>query len=615
MKTNERLIDLVKKVKGGNNAAFTDLYNESYQYLHTCVIHIVKDENVAQDMLQDAYVEIYKNIGQLKDDAGFLGWASTIANRKCFAYLKKNKDLLVDEQTDDEGNETDYFDVIADDEAFIPENILDNQEKIKIIRGIIDDLTDVQRACVIGFYYNEQKQDEIANELGLPVNTVKSHLNRAKAKIKEAVGDTERKQGIKLYSIAPFMLLFFLKDTEVYAAELSVPAMSAGLSSAVSGSTVTSGTVAAGAKAVGMAIKTKVIAGIVAGAVVVGGITGVALHKEKPAEIEVIEAVDEPVVEEIVETPEVEEVAENYVDVTINLDDMLNQIVINGTSLADVTYDEYVEMAGGLHKEGDWESAGMYDDGVGVQWGPESLFVEYNGGGDNSIQDLFNKGTRTFKSFINEYEPTLFDKSLEYGTVKFNNGQLAFFVYENKACQWYISLYEADAKGLYRAFFNTKEDGKVYFYGFDYNEIPCEGKPLAEYEEQYGKIPGLDIDTSDSETVVTDNEAFVDNHDIQYTTNTSFTLPYLIDFTDADGNVVKKQDFKLISGESQLTITGATLTDSSEEGYVDLELSADTTINPRMLQMTWDAQEDHKFNMTIASIGTEFDKYTGAKYP
>ena len=304
MRTNDRLTELVNDIKNGNEEAFSGLYEESYKYLHTCVIHIVKDEETAQDMLQDTYVEIFKNISQLKEAEGFLGWAATIANRKCFAYLKKKKDILVDEQTDDEGNESDYFENIADDEAFIPENIFDNQEKINIIRGIIDDLSDVQRACVIGFYYNEQKQDEIADELGIPVNTVKSHLNRAKAKIKEAVGDVEKKQGIKLLSVVPFMFALFGYETKAYAAELAVPGVGASLAGAAisnvgagaSGSATANatGTVAAkvgtgttktgvgvttkagtAAKTTGMALKTKLAIGATAGVVGIGAVTGI----------------------------------------------------------------------------------------------------------------------------------------------------------------------------------------------------------------------------------------------------------------------------------------------------------------------------------------------------
>ena len=339
MKANDVIIELVRKVKKGDNVAFTDLYNETYKYLHTCVIHIVKDEDVAQDMLQDTYVEIYKNIGQLKDDAGFLGWASTIANRKCFAYLKKDKDVLVDEQTDDEGNSTDYFENIADDEEFIPENIFDNIEKINIIRGIIDELTDVQRACVIGYYYNEQKQDQIADELGIPVNTVKSHLNRAKSKIKEAVGDIEKKQGIKLLSVIPFMVALFGFETKAYAAECVVPAMSA----SVAGVVATKGTISTGTatvkatgttvKSASMALKTKIAIGAVVGALGIGAVAGSIMSKKT----EEVNVASEEVQEAVEEVNEETEDYDNSIDVSIDLKELIDKIKIFGFPLSENT--------------------------------------------------------------------------------------------------------------------------------------------------------------------------------------------------------------------------------------------------------------------------------------
>ncbi len=280
MKTSQELIKKIENLKAGDNKAFNDIYEESYRYLHTCVIHIVKNEDIAQDMLQDTYVEIYKNISQLKQPEDFLSWASTIANRKCFAYIKKDRDILAEEKTDDEGNETDFFESVSDDESFIPENIFDNRAKIDIIRGIIDDLSDVQRACVIGFYYNEQKQDEIAEQLGIPVNTVKSHLNRAKAKIKNAVGDVEKKQGIKLYSIAPFMLLLFGYEAKAHTA--STPAMGSELVSLISSGSkasaaATGKAIEAGvAKSALTAVKTKIAIGAVTVAVGASAVAGIA---------------------------------------------------------------------------------------------------------------------------------------------------------------------------------------------------------------------------------------------------------------------------------------------------------------------------------------------------
>lgn len=267
MKTTIELSDKVKEfIKTGNADLFTGIYEESYGYLHTCAIHVMKNEDETQDILQDAYIEIFRNLSSLKDPDSFLGWAATITNRKCFAALKKDRDILVDERVDDEGNVSDFFDNIKDDEAFIPENILDNEENCRLIRQIVDGLNEAQRLCVISYFFNEKKQDEIAEEFGMPLNTVKSHLNRAKARIKEAVVDMEKNKGTKLYAIAPFMLLLFAKEAKA----CDVPPMPKALSEVVEESVRATEKVgqAAGATA-------KKAAGVMSGKNIV--ITGIAL--------------------------------------------------------------------------------------------------------------------------------------------------------------------------------------------------------------------------------------------------------------------------------------------------------------------------------------------------
>ena len=235
MKTSPELQKAVAEYQKGSVEAFNTIYEQSYKYLHTCVIHVVKNEDMAMDMLQETYLEISKSISQLKSIEDFLSWAAMIANRKCFAHLKKQKDILLDGSGLGEGDSdsadsvTDYFENIADNEEFIPETVLQDREKQRLIKEIIDGLNDMQRLCVIGFYYNEQKQEEIAEELGIPVNTVKSHLNRAKAKIKEAVVELDVKKGTRLYSFAPFMALLFREEVQACV----LRPMSKGLASAV----------------------------------------------------------------------------------------------------------------------------------------------------------------------------------------------------------------------------------------------------------------------------------------------------------------------------------------------------------------------------------------------
>lgn len=214
LKTPTELTEIISDfIEKRDSVLFEKIYEKTYGYLFTCAIHILKDEDDAQDVVQDAFIEIYKGLPSIKEPESFLSWAATIVNRKCFAALKKKRDVLVDETTDDEGNITDFFENIKDDDAFIPENLLDDEESVRLIREIIDDLNDAQRLCVVSFYFNEMKQEDIAAEFGMPLNTVKSHLSRAKANIKKAVMDMDKK-GTRLYALAPFMLLLFTRDAK-----------------------------------------------------------------------------------------------------------------------------------------------------------------------------------------------------------------------------------------------------------------------------------------------------------------------------------------------------------------------------------------------------------------
>lgn len=211
MKTPDDIKESIQNYLKGDKDVFETIYKLSYAYLHTCVIHVMKDEDAAQDILQETYIEIAKNMEQLRDPESFMAWAAMIANRKCFAALKqKNREILTPDGEDPEN----FFENIADDEEYIPEYFAQKKEKQRLLREIVDDLTDMQRLCVIAFFYNQIPQEEIARELGIPVNTVKSHLNRAKAKIKAAVVELDEEKGTRLYSFAPLLLLLLGMDAE-----------------------------------------------------------------------------------------------------------------------------------------------------------------------------------------------------------------------------------------------------------------------------------------------------------------------------------------------------------------------------------------------------------------
>ncbi|MCI8801238.1 RNA polymerase sigma factor [Acetatifactor muris] len=211
MEPTAELRQAVRKYREGKGEAFNQIYEESSKYIYTCIYKVMSGNDNVQDavcdIMQDTYVEISKNIAQLDNENRFLSWAGTIATRKCYAWLKKNKKYVLLHEEDD------TFENLTDNDSIIPEDIMQDREKQRLVREIIDtQLTEMQKLCIIAFYYNEQKQSEIAQELGIPENTVKTNLSRARAKIKENVLALEKKQGTKLYSAAPLLLLLFKED-------------------------------------------------------------------------------------------------------------------------------------------------------------------------------------------------------------------------------------------------------------------------------------------------------------------------------------------------------------------------------------------------------------------
>ena len=314
METTQRLRQAITDYRNGETEAFTVLYEESSKYIYTSIYTVMKGNDNAQDIvsdiMQDTYVEVSRNLNQLENEESFLVWAGRIATRKSYAYLKKNKRYVLLAEEDD------MFDNLSDSDNMIPEEVMQDREKQRLVREIIEKkLTEMQKLCIIAYYYNEQKQSEIAKELGIPENTVKTNLYRAKAQIKDGVLELEKKSNTKLYSVAPLLLLLFREDVEAAnvpqkttEAVLSAVASDAGAVSMAAG-------VSAKAKIAGktaaVSLKTKLIAGI-ATVVLIGAVGGAAYIAGKNAnndktEAETdhnrrekeTEAVEEPVTKEI----------------------------------------------------------------------------------------------------------------------------------------------------------------------------------------------------------------------------------------------------------------------------------------------------------------------------
>ena len=279
--------EAVQKAMKGDQEAYTYLYEKTYTKCFYLAKKFLNSEHTAQDIVQDAYVKAFKSLNTLEDPEKFPSWIGTIVSNLSKNELKRRKVTLFSETENEDGQ--DISDTFVDDRVSVqPEIVMDQNETTRLMKEIIDTLTDEQRICVTMFYMEQMSVKEMASVLEVSENTVKSRLNYGRQKIKDKVLDLEKK-GTKLYGLAPIPFFLLLLKEDVKAAQATpIPSMSAAVSSATkavttaagTGSTVagtTAATVAAGA---GKGIATKVIAGIVAGTLVVGGGAAAIVHMQ-----------------------------------------------------------------------------------------------------------------------------------------------------------------------------------------------------------------------------------------------------------------------------------------------------------------------------------------------
>lgn len=212
------LFQAIIRLRRGDKRAFEQVYNLSERYIYAIIYRIVRDNDKAVDLMQETYIQIYRKIHTLKNVEAFFVWAGRIATNNTLRFIQRDSREVLASEDD---NNFMFENASDDNEAFLPEDILVNKEKRQKIREIINNLSPEQRITVLNYYYGEMSVSEIAQAMQCSPGTVKSRLNYARKQIKQAVLATEKREGVKLYSLSTLPLFTILLREEV--ATITVP--------------------------------------------------------------------------------------------------------------------------------------------------------------------------------------------------------------------------------------------------------------------------------------------------------------------------------------------------------------------------------------------------------
>lgn len=168
--------NLVTQYIQGNEACLEMLINRHKDRIFTTIILIVKDSYIAEDLFQETFIKIIKNLkkGKYNEEGKFLPWAIRIARNMAIDYFRKMKRMPTITGSDGE----DVFRKIklAIDNR---EEQMIRHEKESMVRAVINKLPEEQRQVLILRHYGDLSFKEIAAMTGVSINTALGRMRYA----------------------------------------------------------------------------------------------------------------------------------------------------------------------------------------------------------------------------------------------------------------------------------------------------------------------------------------------------------------------------------------------------------------------------------------------------
>ena len=167
----------IEEVLLGNKQAYAQIINKYKNPLYAIILRMTGNQQDAADLVQEAFIKIYRQLGKFDGKGSFASWMYRVAINHCMDEFRKKhfKMEQVEIREDDVKNFHD------------PEVIFLKKEKNRQLEKLMGGLPEDERMILLLRFVNEQSYSEISECMGLSLATVRNKLHRAKKKLREMI--------------------------------------------------------------------------------------------------------------------------------------------------------------------------------------------------------------------------------------------------------------------------------------------------------------------------------------------------------------------------------------------------------------------------------------------
>ena len=174
-------VALVKRaLEDKDQKAYAELMDRYQSAIFHLVNRMVFSEDDAEDLTIETFTKAFKRLHQYTPAFAFSTWLFKIASNHTIDFIRKKRINALSLDRGFTNPEGDQMEISVKDDGLDPMEALQKQERIERMREVVSQLKDRYRRLVELRYFEEKSYEEISEELGLPLGTVKAQLFRAR---------------------------------------------------------------------------------------------------------------------------------------------------------------------------------------------------------------------------------------------------------------------------------------------------------------------------------------------------------------------------------------------------------------------------------------------------
>ncbi|MDR1778961.1 MAG: RNA polymerase sigma factor [Clostridiales Family XIII bacterium] len=176
----KEIVELAREASKGNREAFTELCMKKQREIIFFAYGILGDMTDAEDVAQETILSMFRSFYQLKEPEKVDAWVAKIVTNHCYQLFNKRA-----KRAEDLGAVEETAAPPEVDRDFLPEQYCENVELADELYDIVQKLPQKQRETILLYYYENLNYRQIAEVMGVSLQTVSTNLMWGRAKVKE----------------------------------------------------------------------------------------------------------------------------------------------------------------------------------------------------------------------------------------------------------------------------------------------------------------------------------------------------------------------------------------------------------------------------------------------